>query len=88
MRLASPGVNANTGNANFGPGIVNNGNVNSGNNLFNSNGNWNANEFGVRPVASINCGYITKCYIRDNIETNHSPLTRNCYKQKIDNSNC
>lgn len=60
MRLASPGVNVNSNNANFGPGTVNNGNVNSGNNMCNSNGNWNANEFAVRPVASINCGYITK----------------------------
>ena len=50
MWLASPAVNANSDNANFGPGNVNNGNVNAGNNLFNSNGNWNANSFGVRPV--------------------------------------
>ena len=76
MWLASPGVNANESNANFGPGNVNNGNVDEGgNNLFNSNGNWNANRLGVRPVDSINCGYIMKHYIRDNIETNHSPLT-------------
>ncbi len=75
MRLASPGVNANFGNANFGPGVVDDGNVNSNNNLFNSNGNWNANRMAVRPVASIHCGYIIINYIRDNIETNHSPIT-------------
>lgn len=75
MRLASPGVNANSSNANFGPGNVDDGNVNSNNNLFNSNGNWNANRYAVRPVASINCGYIIIDYIRDNIETNHSPIT-------------
>lgn len=88
MRLASPGVNIKSDNANFGPGNVNNGNVNSGNNLFNSNGNWNANGYAVRPVASINCGYTTKCCVRDNIETNHCPLTRKGYKLKIDNNIC
>lgn len=57
--LASSGVNIDEGNANFGPGNVNNGNATAGNsNLFNSDGNGNANRFGVRPVASINCGYI------------------------------
>lgn len=75
MRLASPGVYANPDNyANFGPGAVNGGNVNRGNNMFNSNGNWYANGMAVRPVASINCGYIIINYIRDNIETNQSPL--------------
>ena len=75
MRLASPGVNVNSDNANFAPGNVNNGNATAGgNNLFNSNGNRNANSLAVRPVASINCGYIIKNYIRDNIETNHSPI--------------
>lgn len=77
MWLASPAVNANSDNANFGPGNVNNGNVNAGNNLFNSNGNWNANSLGVRPVASIHCGYMLIYHIRDNIETNRSPLTYN-----------
>ena len=56
--LASRGVYANTDYANFGPGNVNNGNANSYNNLFNSNGNENNNNAGLRPVASINCGYI------------------------------
>ncbi len=56
--LASRGVNANSNYANFGPGNVNNGNANSYNDLFNSNGNANNNEFGLRPLASINCG----CY--------------------------
>lgn len=76
MRLASPGAIAIPGeNANFGPGNVNDGNANRGNNLFNSNGNWNANGLGVRPVASINCGYTIIDCVRDNIETNRSPLT-------------
>lgn len=59
--LASRGVNANYNSdnayANFGPGTVNNGNANSYNNLLNSNGNTNENEFPVRAVASVNCGY-------------------------------
>ncbi|MFR1972360.1 MAG: hypothetical protein ACLS3W_03045 [Clostridia bacterium] len=80
MWLASSGVNANSSNANFGPGNVNNGNVNSDNNLFNSNGNWNANGLAVRPVDSILCGYMLIYHIRDNIETNRSPLTYICYK--------
>ena len=36
-----------------------------------ANGNWNANDFAVRPVDSINCGCIIKDYARDNIETNY-----------------
>lgn len=72
--LASRAVNANSSNANFGPGDVNSedGNTNAeiGNNLFNSTGDENDNGLAVRPVASINCGYaITDC-MRDNIETN------------------
>lgn len=73
MWLASPGVNANSNNANFGPGNVND-NAETGNNYFNSNGNWNANRYGVRHVASIHCAYTTNCYVIDNIETNHCPL--------------
>ncbi len=80
MRLASPGVNVDSDNANFGPGNVNDGNANSGNNLFNSNGNWNANELGVRPCSFYKLWLYNESYVRDNIETNHSPLTRNCYK--------
>lgn len=86
MWLASPGVNANSDNANFGPGNVDD-NVGTGNNNFNSNGNWNANRNAVRPVDSIHCAYMTICYIIDNIETNHSPLTL-CYKPKIDKYIC
>ena len=67
----------NSDNANFSPENVNNGSATAGgNNLFNSNGNRNANSFAVRPVASINCGYIINNYIRDNIETNHSPIPK------------
>lgn len=85
-RLASRGVNANSDNANFGPGNVNTEdgvtNAEIGNNLFNSNGNENNNGFAVRPVASINCGYaITDC-MRDNIETNCCPFARNSNKPK------
>ena len=72
MRLASPGSYRNGSNANFGPGVVDDGNVYCGNNnLFNSNGNWNANRMAVRPVASIHCGYAINDCIRDNIETNY-----------------
>lgn len=73
MWLASPGMNVNSSNANFGPGNVDD-NAGTGNNNFNSNGNWNANRNAVRPVASIDCAYIIICYIIDNIETNHCPL--------------
>ena len=75
MRVASPGVYADSSIAYFGPGRVGGGDVGSFNRLFNSNGNWNANRMAVRPVASIHCGYIIMNYIRDNIETNHSPIT-------------
>lgn len=67
--LASRAVNVNSNNANFNVRNVNNGNVDA-NNLFNSNGNSNNNNYGVRPVASINCGYAINDCIRDNIETN------------------
>ena len=87
-RLASPGVNVDSSNANFGPGNVNNGNAGTGYNTFNSNGNVNDNWFSVRPVASINCGYIVINYIRYNIETNYCPLVRNKYKVKIDKYIC
>ena len=43
-------------------------NVNPNNRNVNNNNN---NGFGVRVLASINCGYIINGYIRDNIETNH-----------------
>ena len=53
---------------NFGPGAVNEGNVNRGNNnTFNSNGNENNNRLLVRPVASINCGYVSNACIIDNV---------------------
>ena len=71
--LASPYVNCNSNNANFGMRNVNNENVNN-NNLFNSNDNSNNNNNGVRPVDSINCGYVIICCIRDNIETNCCPV--------------
>ena len=79
IRLASRGVNANSSNANFGPGAVNTEdgmtNANSGNNLFNSDdGNENDDGLAVRPVDSINCGYIIIDYVRDNIETNYCPF--------------
>ena len=56
-------------------------NPNNTNNLRNVNYNGNINNnnnntFGVRPVASINCGYVIKDCIRDNIETNQCPLVR------------
>lgn len=72
--LASSGVNANSNNANFGPGAVDEGNVNFNSDLFNSDGNVNENILGVRPVDSINCGYVVIYYIRDNIEINYCPF--------------
>lgn len=78
--LSSRGVVSNSSNANFGPGAVETdediGNVNSNGNFFNSDGNENENGASVRPVASINCGYVSKACIRDNIETNHCPFAK------------
>ena len=86
--LASSGVNMNGSDyCNFGPGIVNEGNAGTGNDLFNSNGNSNANWLAVRPVDSINCGYIVIDYVRDNIETNYCPFAL-CDKIKIDKYIC
>lgn len=86
--LASSGVNMNGSNyCNFGPGAVNGGNAGTGNDLFNSNGNSNAKWMAVRPVDSINCGYIVIDYIRDNIETNYCPFAL-CDKIKIDKYIC
>ena len=42
--------------------------------MFNSNDNSNYNTYAVRPVASINWGYIINDYIRDNIETDINPF--------------
>ena len=48
--LASPAVRADSGGANFGPGVVADGDVHGGSNLFLSDGRWRAGSFGVRPV--------------------------------------
>ena len=48
--LASPAVRADSGGANFGPGVVADGDVHGGSNLFLSDGRWFAGSFGVRPV--------------------------------------
>ena len=48
--LASSGVNAGSGIAGFGPGVVYYGGVFSGRNLFYSKGTWYAGGFAVRPV--------------------------------------
>ena len=49
--LASPGVNAGSSGAYFGPGIVGGGGASSGyGNLFYSNGDWDAYGYAVRPV--------------------------------------
>ena len=73
--VASRSVNVNSNNANFNVANVNNGNVNSNNNNLcnsnsdNANDNGNTNSVPIRPIASTNCGYINKIYIRDNVET-------------------
>ena len=51
--LASPGVYADFGNANFGPGVVGGGGVYSYDDLFISYGNWYAGRMAVRPVVSL-----------------------------------
>lgn len=68
---------------NFGPGAVNEGNANTGYEMFNSDGNSNAKWMAVRPVDSINCGYIVIDYIRDNIETNYCPFVFSFKYDKI-----
>ena len=68
-------------------------NANNSNNLNNINNDGNNNKnnnncFGVRPVASINCGYAIINCIRDNIETNLCPVVRFNYKIKADEFFC
>ncbi len=46
--------------------------VNTDGNINNNNNNTN----GLRPVASIHCGYAINDCIRDNIETNRCPLVK------------
>ena len=73
--VAARYVNTNSSNANFG---LRNANTNTnGYDMFNSNGNTNGNNYALRPVDSIHCGYAIINCIRDNIETNRSPLTYN-----------
>ena len=60
-------VNFSLGMTNINDGVSYTGNLN----MFNSNGNENNNVGGVRPVASVNCGYAINDCIRDNIETNY-----------------
>lgn len=73
--VASRSVNVNSDNANFNVANVGNSEVNSNNyNLCNSNaseGNDNGDigTFGVRPIASTNCGYTNIVCVRDNVET-------------------
>ncbi len=54
------------------------GNSNNANNVWNvnSDGNINNNNYGVRPVDSISCGYVIMCCIRVSIETNWCPVIR------------
>ena len=52
--LASSGVGADSSRADFGPGGVINGDVYSDNNLFYSDGYWNAVGLAVRPVVYLN----------------------------------
>ena len=52
--LASSGVGANSGGADFGPGGVIGGDVYSEDYLFNSDGGWYANGLAVRPVVYLN----------------------------------
>ncbi|MFR3341777.1 MAG: hypothetical protein ACLTTE_03700 [Clostridia bacterium] len=50
--------------------------------MFNSNGNTNGNNYALRPVDSIHCGYAIINCIRDNIETNRCPVACKSYKCK------
>ena len=84
--MASRVVNENSDNVNFNvrnvddDGNFNNNNLWNVNSSGNANGNYNSR--GVRFVASINWGYITNGYIRDNIETNYCPLITNIRNYK------
>lgn len=79
--MASRCINENSSNVNFNVNYMNSDGNYSNNNLWNVNSSGNAygnnNSYGVRFVASINWGYITNGYIRDNIETDYSPLISN-----------
>ena len=87
--LASPGVYAVPGeDCGFGPGAVAYGGVGRGRDSFVSGGGFYEYWFGVRPVDSINCGYIVNDYIRDNIETNCCPFVFKYDKIKIDEYIC
>ena len=86
--LASSGVNVvGSGYCSFGPGAVGGGDAGTGLGLFGSVGGSLARWLAVRPVASINCGYIVIDYIRDNVETNYCPFAI-CDKIKIDKYIC
>ena len=52
--LASPAVFANSAIAIFGPGAVSGGGVSAGGEVFDSDGNWVAYGFGVRPIVYLN----------------------------------
>lgn len=71
-------MNENSSNVDFNVRNVNSDGIFGNNNLWNVNSDGNVNNnnpsYAVRFVASINCGYITNGYIRDNIETNYCPL--------------
>ena len=78
--VAARYVNTNSDNANFG---LRNANTNTnGYDMFNSNGNTNGNNYALRPVDSIHCGYAIINCIRDNIETNRCPVACKSYKCK------
>ena len=59
---------------------MNDGNAGTGYEMFNSDGNSNEKWLAVRPVDSINCGYIVINNIRDNIETNYCPFVEDTIK--------
>ena len=78
--VAARYVNTNSSNANFG---LRNANTNTnGYNMFNSDGDTNGNDYALRPVDSIHCGYAIINCIRDNIETNRCPVACKSYKCK------
>lgn len=76
--LASPAVVAYSGNAYFGPGVVDDGFVTAGDGMFYSNGFWYADGFGVRPLVYLNSNItIEDLHVIDGKEDDWSAYSNN-----------
>ena len=86
--LASSGVGAGSGGAGFGPGAVCNGSVYSGGGLFDSDGDWYADGFAVRPVVYLNSEVtVEDLHVIDGQEDNWSAYSNGDAVANGDSSN-